>query len=94
MKLLGATSGFIRIPFILEGIIYAGLGAFSAWIFTYMILWYFEPLLIIYLGEVAPMLIPVSWIFMIILLVTELILAAIIGSLGSYSAVRRYLSSE
>ncbi len=89
MKLLGASSSFIRNPFILEGIFYGLVGAFSSWIIIYILLWYFNPFLQGYLGEVK--LLPVNPIFMLSLLGFSLLSACIIGGLGSISAVRRYL---
>ena len=91
MKLLGASTWFIRLPYILEGMSYAAIGAFAGWIFSYAILWYFEPLLINSLGEVSQGLLPASPILMVTLLFIELIVAVLVGGLGSLTAVRRYL---
>lgn len=89
MRLLGASSSFIRTPFILEGIFYGVAGASFSWIISYALLWYFTPFLQGYLGEVN--LLPVNPLFMLGLLGTNLIVAVFIGGLGSYGAVRRYL---
>lgn len=90
MKLLGATSWFIRAPFILEGIFYGVIGATSAWITSYLLLWYFTPFLQELISEIN--LLPVSPLFMLELLLIELALAIFIGAVGSYGAVRRYLN--
>lgn len=89
MRLLGASSSFIRNPFILEGIFYGVTGAGLAWVVSYALLWYFTPFLQSYLGEIK--LLPVNPIYMLVLLVSSLIVACIVGGLGSISAVRRYL---
>lgn len=89
MKLLGASSSFIRNPFILEGMFYGLVGAISSWIIVYLLLWYFNPFLQGYLGEVK--LLPVNPLFMLSLLGFSLLSACIIGGLGSIGAVRRYL---
>lgn len=89
MKLLGASSSFIRNPFILEGMFYGLVGAISSWVIVYLLLWYFNPFLQGYLGEVK--LLPVNPIFMLALLGFSLLSACIIGGLGSIGAVRRYL---
>lgn len=89
MRLLGASSSFVRNPFILEGLFYGAAGAILAWIISYGLLWYFTPFLQGYLGEVQ--LLPVNPLFMLALLGGSLILAFIVGGLGSLSAVRRYL---
>lgn len=89
MRLLGASPSFIRNPFLLEGIFYGVTGAFLAWAVVYTVLWYFTPFLQGYLGEVK--LLPVNPLFMLAILGAALLAACIIGALGSFSAVRRYL---
>ena len=89
MRLIGASSSFIRAPFVFEGVFYGMVGAFIAWIVIYLLVWYFTPFWQGYLGEVQ--LLPVNPLFMLGLLVSALVVAFIIGSLGSLGAVRRYL---
>lgn len=89
MKLLGASSSFIRNPFILEGMFYGLVGAISSWIIVYILLWYFTPFLQGYLDDVK--LLPVNPLFMLTLLGFSLLSACIIGGLGSIGAVKRYL---
>lgn len=89
MRLLGASPSFIRNPFILEGVFYGVAGAIFSWVLSYALLWYFTPFLQGYLGEVK--LLPVSPLFMLELLGGSLLLAIVVGGLGSLSAVRRYL---
>lgn len=89
MRLIGASPMFIRMPFLLEGIFYALIGAIFSWIVIYTLLWYFAPFISGYIGEVN--LVPVNPLFMLALLGVELVVAFVIGSLGSISAVRRYL---
>ena len=89
MRLIGAKSNFIRAPFIVEGVFYGMIGAISAWISIYIVVWYFTPFWQGYLGEVTVL--PVNPIFMLALLGSALVVAFIIGSLGSFGAVRRYL---
>lgn len=89
MRLIGASSSFIRNPFILEGMFYGIIGGFFAWLTAYGLLWYFTPYLQEYFKEVA--LLPVSPTFMFGLLGIILMIATLVGVLGSYGAVRRYL---
>lgn len=89
MRLIGASSNFIRAPFILEGIFYGLVGASLSWIFVYALIWYFTPFIQSYLGEVA--LLPVNPLFMLTLLGIQILTAIIIGSAGAFGAVRRYL---
>lgn len=91
MKLLGASTWFIRIPYLLEGMTYALIGALSGWLFSYLVFWYFEPLLTNNLGEIAYQLLPIPFVFIVALLAVEVVLALIVGGLGSLIAVRRYL---
>lgn len=89
MRLLGASTWFIRAPFIWEGITYAASGAIAAWVATYAVIWYFTPFIQPSLREID--LLPVSPLVMIELLGVALIAAMIIGFVGSFAAVRRYL---
>lgn len=89
LKLVGASPSFIRTPFILEGIFYGVVGAVAAWIAVYLLLWYFAPFIQSYLGEVE--LLPVNPLFMLALLGSAVVVAVIVGGLGSIGAVRRYL---
>lgn len=89
MRLLGASPSFIRTPFILEGLLYGVAGAMAAWVIVYFLLWYFTPFLQGYLGEVKVL--PVDPLFMLTLLGTAVLVACVIGGLGSIGAVRRYL---
>lgn len=89
MRLHGASNWFIRAPFLAEGIFYAILGALCAWVVSYIALWYLTPFLQDLIGEIK--LLPVSPLVMLALLGAQLLTAIIIGGLGSYGAVRRYL---
>jgi len=89
LRLIGATSWFIRKPFIATGIIYGLLSSFLAWGLSYLLLLYSTPFLADWLGEIP--LLPVSWILMLILLGGELILGVFIGSIGGFLATRRFL---
>lgn len=91
MKLLGASSWFIRIPYLLEGIIYSLSGALLGWICSFGILWYFSPLIQGNLGEASQYLFPISPLFVLAVLLLEIVVAILVGGLGSLAAVRRYL---
>ncbi|HLC88099.1 MAG TPA: permease-like cell division protein FtsX, partial [Patescibacteria group bacterium] len=41
MRLLGASTWFVRAPFLWEGMTYALIGATAAWISSYALIWYF-----------------------------------------------------
>lgn len=89
MKLLGASDWFIRTPFIFEGIFYGLFGAVSAWIFSYAVIWYFTPMLQPLISDLK--FLPISPVLMLGLLGIAILIAIIIGALGSFSAVRRHL---
>lgn len=89
MRLLGASPSFIRNPFILEGMFYGITGAVVAWALCYLLLWYFTPFLQGYLGEVQ--LLPINPLLMLVLLGGSFMLAILVGGIGSFVAVRRYL---
>jgi len=89
MRLLGATSWYVRWPFIFEGIFYSAGGAIVGWGVSCLILWYANPLLSSFLGNIPVL--PVSPLFLLELLGAELLLAVILGMLSSYMAVLRYL---
>lgn len=89
MRLLGASTWFVRAPFLWEGITYALIGAVSAWVLTYALTWYFTPFLQPSLAEIE--LLPVSPIIMAELLGIAILASLTIGFTGSFSAVRRYL---
>lgn len=89
MRLIGASSSFIRAPFLLEGIFYGLAGAVLSWIIVFALLWYFTPFLQGYLGEVK--LLPINPLFALASLGSEIVIAFIVGGLGSLGAVRRYL---
>ncbi|MFZ5365911.1 MAG: cell division protein FtsX [Patescibacteria group bacterium] len=89
LKLIGATSWYIRAPFILEGVFYGVVGGTFAWIITYILLLYTTPLLVSFLSGIP--ILPVDPLFMLVLLSALVFGGAAIGTLGSLLATRRYL---
>lgn len=91
MKLIGATNWYIRKPYLLEGVFYGVTGSFVGWLLATLSLWYATPFLSSFLRGIP--LFPVSFISLLILLLTEVILAVLLGVLSSYLAVLRYLKT-
>ena len=89
LRLLGASTGYIRNPFLLEGVFYGAFGALLAWGLAYLCLLYATPFLTSFLGEIS--LLPIDPLFMLALLGSEVLLGVLIGSIASFLAVRRYL---
>ncbi len=89
MRLLGATSWYIRWPFLLEGILYGIIGALVGWLVTMGTLWYATPYLSYFLRGIPVF--PISPIYLVALLAVELALAVVLGIFASSLAVLRYL---
>jgi cell division transport system permease protein len=89
MRLLSATKWYVRWPFILEGIFYGVIGAIIGWAIASAGLMYATPYLKSFLGSIP--LLPVSYVFLFVLLAAELLIAIILGSYASFLAVLRYL---
>ncbi len=89
LQLLGAPRGYIRAPFILEGIFYGVIGAFLAWGVTYLLLLYLTPFIVKFFQGIT--LLPISPLFMLIILGIEIVAGILICSFGSLLAVKRYL---
>ena len=91
MKLLGASGWFVRLPYLAEGIFYAVSGAVLGYLVSFGLLWYFEPILKNNLGEVAAVLFPIPLLTMAGFFAVVVLVAVLIGGIGSVVAVRRYL---
>ncbi len=89
MKLLSATNWYIRLPFMVEGIIYGAIGTVVGWVIASGGLLYFSPYLETFLKGIP--IFPVSPLFLIAVLFGELVLAVLLGVLASSLAVLRYL---
>jgi len=89
LQLIGASPWYIRAPFVLEGIFYGVVGAVLAWGISYLLLLYATPFLVDFLAGLP--ILPVPIVFMFALLGAEVLLGFLIGVLGSFIAVRRYL---
>lgn len=93
LKLLGATSGFIIMPFVIEGVIYAVFGAFIGWLLGALAVLYAAPSLVSYFGEIQIFPSESGRFFLLLgqILGGELLLAVLLGIVGSFVALGRYL---
>jgi len=91
LKLLGASSCYICFPFYLEGILYGLLGAVLSWGLSYLALLYTTPFIVDFLSGIP--LLPVPFLFMLKILAGLLGLGVIVGFLGSFLAVVRFVKS-
>ena len=88
LTLLGATSWYIRGPFVAEGIIYAMTGAILGWGLSYLTLLYLTPNIVAFLQDIV--ILPVPFWVMLVILGGEVLLACLIGAFASLIATRRY----
>ncbi len=94
MKYVGATNGFIRMPFLVEGVL---LGAVSA-VIAFLIVWYFYSQIMsaigadtsVFISSLTSSLIPFGSIWPT-LLVVYFILGVVVGGLGSMLSIRKHL---
>lgn len=102
LKLVGATSMYIRKPFILEGVIYGLIGAFAAWFTVAGIILYLSPFITSFLkgipylyfaavGNVQINIWPPTVTLFALLFAVLTLAGFIIGFLGSLLAVSRYM---
>lgn len=88
MQLVGATNWFIRVPLIIEGIVFGSIGAFAAWILLLIGGEYAARSI----SEITPFLSqfnanvePFEFAFIL------MALGAVIGAAGSFVSIRRFL---
>ncbi|MEK7533941.1 MAG: permease-like cell division protein FtsX [Patescibacteria group bacterium] len=89
MRLIGASSWYVRWPFIIEGIFYGIVGTFLGFGIATGSIWYLAPFLSDFLKGIP--IFPVSPIFLFALLGAELAIAIVLGAFSSFLAVLRYL---
>lgn len=91
LRLVGATKWYIRWPFILEGMYYGFWGGVLAWGFIYLSLWYLTPYLTTFLSGIP--LLPIPPVQMLYLLGLICGGGVLVGTIGSFVAVWRYLKN-
>jgi cell division transport system permease protein len=89
MRLIGASSWYVRWPFIIEGVFYGVTGAIIGWIVSAGITFWVTPHFSSFLKGIPVF--PLSPTFLLELLVIEIFFAILLGTLSSFLAVFRYL---
>jgi cell division transport system permease protein len=89
MRLVGATSWYIRMPFIIEGILFGILGCFATLTITYFLIIIISPKLVDFMPEFNLALYFKSNLLMIIFL--QLAAGISLGTISSLIAIRKYL---
>lgn len=94
LRLIGATSSFIRLPILMEGIVYVTLAVLIGWILSLIFMLYISPTIINYFGSV-PVLPRAGLDFLklnLVVLGIELLVGFVIAIVGSWAAVTRAIS--
>ncbi len=89
LRLVGASAWYIRLPFIVEGVLYGLIGSFIAWLLSYGALLYATPFINSFLFGIP--ILPISPYLMLGVLGIELVVAIMLGVIASFAAVLRYL---
>lgn len=89
MKLLGAGVSYIVAPYMMEGMIYGALGAIVGWLGMFTLYLYLTPTLIQFFGSIIHF--PVSVTMFGVLLCAGIGSGMLIGVIGSFAAVRRFV---
>jgi len=91
LDLLGAKPGFVRMPIVLEAIIYSLLGVITGWVVALILVLYSLPSLILYFGEIPVLPRDTTELFTLfgIILASELAIGFFLGLIGSNLAVSR-----
>lgn len=91
LKLVGASSWYIRAPFLLEGVFYGVIGGIFSWLFSGLLVYYTVPHLNSFLAGIPPL--PITLGFMLALLGGLILIGISVGVFGSLLAVWRYLKN-
>ncbi|HLD11622.1 MAG TPA: permease-like cell division protein FtsX [Patescibacteria group bacterium] len=89
MKLLGATTWYIRTPFLLEGVFYGFIGSFLAVSFVSILLLLLNPNITSFFTGIPG--VPLSWYLYLLVFFVQMIGGMLVGAFGSMLAVWRYL---
>lgn len=91
MKLVGASNGFVRSPFLVEGMLYSLIAILIMIVVLYPILMFVQPYVNNFFGEYSMNLTSALNQNFFKIFGTELAIAAIITSSSSFLAIRKYL---
>lgn len=96
LNLIGATSGFIKNPIILEAVMYSMWGVFIGWLLSFISWLYLAPSAVSYFGQidVLPREPVQFFLLFLIILGAELLIGLVIAVTGSLIAVNRALNKR
>ncbi len=92
MRLVGASNGYIRGPFVVEGIFYGIAGSIFTSLILFPLLWFLTPRISSFF-EIGPSNFAFSGSNLWWLLVMQLLAGVILGIISSIFAVRKYLNT-
>lgn len=88
-RLLGATQGFVKLPFILEGVVYGVMGCLIGWVGSFITTAFALPHVQDYLGDLLPIALPLP------LLASQLgvgiLISICLGAIAGFMAVSRLM---
>ena len=88
LSLLGASSWYIRAPFLSEGLVYSEFGVLVGWGSAYLLILYLTPNLLDFFAGIPLFPLPIYFVFSV--LGIEVIISFLLGVFASLSATRRY----
>lgn len=89
MRILGASKGYVRFPYMLEGALYGLLGAVIGWTVVFLLLLYFSPTIQSFVAEVP--LFPISWEFLAWHAGTGIVACMLLGAFAGQVAASRMI---
>lgn len=89
MRLVGANSMYVRLPFMVEGILYGLVSGFIAWVLSLGLMIYATPFISSFFEGIPLLPIPI-W-FMAAVLGVQLTLGIVLGLIGASAATSKYL---
>ncbi len=89
MRIIGATKGYIKLPFMFEGMIYGVTGAFIGWLGMYAVLLYLTPWIKDFVGDIS--IFPISTQFFLLQLGVGLLAGILLGGSAGLLAVGRLI---
>ena len=91
LDLIGATSGFIRAPILMEAVLYSFIGVFLGWLLGVILILYSTPSVVSYFNQIPVLPRNTVDLFVIlgIVLAFELLVGLVIALVGSMFAVSR-----
>jgi len=88
-RLLGATQGFVKLPFIFEGILYGFMGCLIGWILAFLTIVFSLPQIQAYIGNLLSLSIPLE--LLAIQLGLGILTSALLGATAGFVAVSRLM---